>query len=231
MRATASILVGLCMFAAPAFAGGTVRGNVQYAGDPPAPEKVEVAQDPETCGTHEIFPEELLVSKDGGLRNVVLTIEGVTGGRKLEVPSEPIAFDQERCVFTEHVAVVPAGARVEFRNSDPIVHNVHLFSRKNTPFNRDVQPGKTYVYTVERTEKIRVTCDRHPWMKAYVVAVDTPYWAKSGEDGAFAIGDLPPGNYTIATWHETLGKGPSVQVEVPANGDAAPLEIEFAPKG
>jgi len=231
MRMTASVAFGLSLCAGPALAGGAVRGVVKYTGDPPALEKIEVAQDPETCGAHAIFPEDLLVSKDGGLRNVVLTIEDVKGGKTLEVPSAPIVFDQKECVFTEHVAVVPAGAKVDFRNSDPVVHNVHVFSRKNTPFNRDIQPGKHFVYAVDRSEKIRVTCDRHPWMKAYVIAVDTPYWAKSGEDGAFTIADLPPGKYTITTWHESVGKGPSVEVVVPASGDAPPVEIEFAPKG
>lgn len=230
MRTIAAVLFAVVLGASPALAGGAVRGVVRFTGDPPPLEKIDVAQDKETCGTHDIFAEDLLVSKEGGLRNVVLTIEGVTGGKKLEIPANPISFDQERCVFTEHVAVVPAGAKVEFRNSDPLVHNVHLFSRKNTPFNRDIQPGKTYVYAVERSERIRVTCDRHPWMKAHVVAVDTPYWAKSAEDGSFEIGDLPPGKYKLTTWHETLGKGPTLDVEVPASGDAAPAHIEFSPK-
>jgi hypothetical protein len=52
---------------------------------------------------------------------------------------------------------------------------------------------------------VPIKCDVHAWMRSYVGAVEHPYFAVTGEDGAFSLPDLPPGTYTIAAWHERLG--------------------------
>ena len=52
---------------------------------------------------------------------------------------------------------------------------------------------------------IHVKCNIHSWMRAYIGVVDNPYFAVSGEDGSYRIGNLPPGTYTVAIWQEKLG--------------------------
>ena len=51
---------------------------------------------------------------------------------------------------------------------------------------------------------IRAKCDVHPWMSAFLGVVDHPFFATTGDDGAFRF-ELPPGEYTVDVWHETLG--------------------------
>ena len=57
-----------------------------------------------------------------------------------------------------------------------------------------------------RAERIRVKCDAHPWMSAWIVAAGHPYYAVTGENGAFRLDQVPPGTYQLEAWHETLGK-------------------------
>jgi hypothetical protein len=67
---------------------------------------------------------------------------------------------------------------------------------------------------------IRVKCNIHSWMKAWIGVVDHPYFAVTGMDGTFAIRNVPPGSYTIAAWQEELGTEER-QVTVTPSGNAA----------
>jgi len=53
---------------------------------------------------------------------------------------------------------------------------------------------------------IPVKCNVHAWMHAWIGVVDHPYYAVTGPDGAFALPNVPPGDYTVAVWHEKLGE-------------------------
>ena len=64
-----------------------------------------------------------------------------------------------------------------------------------------------------------VQCDLHEWMIGSVFVHDSPYAALTAEDGSFSISDVPPGEYTLKTWHEILGNGPTAAVIVAANGE------------
>ncbi|MEO6436146.1 MAG: carboxypeptidase-like regulatory domain-containing protein, partial [Tepidisphaeraceae bacterium] len=79
---------------------------------------------------------------------------------------------------------------------------------------------------LKATETFRVKCDVHPWMSAYIVALEHPFFGTSGEDGSFSIANLPPGDYTLTAWHETLGEK-QVPVKIEA-GKPAQVKIEFA---
>jgi hypothetical protein len=52
---------------------------------------------------------------------------------------------------------------------------------------------------------VSLHCDVHPWMRAYAVITDHPYFAVTGSDGSFTIADVPPGTYTLEAWHPELG--------------------------
>jgi hypothetical protein len=73
---------------------------------------------------------------------------------------------------------------------------------------------------------IEIKCDIHPWMRAYLGVFDHPYFALSGEDGRFALEDLPPGEYTVQVWHERLGTR-SQKVSLGAK-EAKEIELTFA---
>ena len=183
-----------------AASGGTVTGRVVLVGDVPQPKKVAVSKDKEKCGADKVS-EDLVVSPDRGIKNAVVSVQGVKGK-----PEATAALDQNGCVFKPHVALVPVGAPLDILNNDGILHNFHTYSSKNAAINK-AQPGfkKKMTETFAQPEVIKVSCDAHGWMSAWVVVTENPS-AVTLDGGAFKIGDVPAGNHKLEIWHETLGK-------------------------
>jgi plastocyanin len=186
--------------------GGTIRGQVKLQGVAPAPEKIEITKDEETCGKIEKINERLVVgTTDGGVQNVVVSIENI--GRGKQQQREGALLDQKDCRYAPHVVLVPIGANLTIKNSDGILHNLHSHSVVNPAFNKP-QPKfkKTLKETFAKTEIIKLTCDVHTWMSGWIIVHEHPYYAITDERGRFSLSDIPPGAYTLRIWHETLGE-------------------------
>jgi plastocyanin len=80
-------------------------------------------------------------------------------------------------VFVPRVVVVPVGGTVEFLNSDRLLHNLHSAGTKNLTFNRTQPRGRTIPIVFKKPEIIQVGCDLHPWMRAWVVVAEHPFYA------------------------------------------------------
>lgn len=80
------------------------------------------------------------------------------------------------------------------------------FSRENSSFNRTQPRARTIAVTFPRPEIVRIDCDLHPWMRAWVVVAEHPFYAVTNERGEFVLENLPPGRYTLHVWQETLGR-------------------------
>ncbi len=209
-----------------ASSGGTISGRVIFVGDPPQAKKIKVTKDNEKCGS-EITAEDLVVGSDKGIQNAVVSVVGLKGSPSK--PDKTPTLDQKGCVFRPHVVVAPVGVGVDILNNDGVLHNFHTHSSKNIPMNR-AQPGfkKKMTESFGQVETIKVVCDAHPWMMAWIVITDHPYISATDAGGAFKIGNVPPGNHTIEIWHESLGKVTKT-VTVKA-GEEARLNIELAKK-
>jgi plastocyanin len=124
----------------------------------------------------------------------------------LEVPNGRMAtstvavIDQRNLKFSPRVLAVRVGTVVEFPNNDKVFHNVFSF-RDGTKFNLGMYPTGTSKRVVfDRPGLSRIFCDIHPNMAAYIMAVDTPYYAVSDEHGAFTISGVPSGTYAYHAW-------------------------------
>lgn len=184
--------------------GGNIQGTVRFPGTPPPPRPIPVGDNTEACGeSQDVQPIE--VGTNAGLANVVVSLVDITRGAAL-VPDTPPTLDQRGCRFVPHMLLAQVGQAVHVLNSDPLTHNVHTAAFDNRPVNR-AQPASVGAIelTFDMPEKVRVRCDLHAWMGAWVVVIDHPYHAITDEAGTFTIGNVPPGTYTLEFWHETLG--------------------------
>ncbi|MEM1205237.1 MAG: carboxypeptidase regulatory-like domain-containing protein [Acidobacteriota bacterium] len=121
---------------------------------------------------------------------------------EVEPAAEPFEIATVRKEFLPRVLTVPVGSTVRFPNQDPILHNVFSVSGKNR-FDLGLYRGGEAKGTVFHEPGIvRVFCNVHHSMVAYVVVVDTPYYATLDSQGAFEITGLPPGPGELTVWHE-----------------------------
>jgi plastocyanin len=195
----------VCMLLAGAAAAGEIRGRALLAGSPPAAKKVPVTIDQYVCGNDK-DAEDLIVSAAREIKNVVVWLQNPPPATASPAASAPVQMDQALCVFTPRVLLVPAGGTVDFLNSDRLLHNLHSRSTANPSFNRTQPRGRTIPIRFARPEFIRVDCDLHSWMRGWVVVSDHPFYAISDARGQFQLGNVPPGEYTLKTWHEILGE-------------------------
>ena len=206
--------------------GGTISGSVKFKGTAPAPKKLDVGKDKEVCDKSPKMDQTLVV-KDGNLANAVVTITDIKKGKKIEV--KKVSLDQAGCEYHPHVLAFQAGSAVEIVNPDGILHNIHSYSKVNSPFNQ-AQPKfkKTLEVKIDKPEAVEVKCDVHGWMHGWLVATETPYFAVTDGSGSFKLTDVPAGSYTVEVWHEKLGKS-TQKVTVKAKEDAK-VNFELAGK-
>ena len=210
---------------------GTVTGVISFTGTPPAPKKIDSSADA-VCGQRNPNLEtEDTVVKDGKLANAFIYVkEGTTtdgkkvGDFKWDPPATAVQLDQNGCHYRPHVLGIQTNQKISITNSDPTQHNIHPTPKNNPEWNQSQPNGAPAIEkTFARSEVlIPVKCNQHPWMKAYIGVLKTPFYAVSAENGSFTLKGLPAGTYTIAAWHEGPGDGTTktMQVTVPANGSA-----------
>jgi plastocyanin len=207
---------------------GSLSGTIKLGVDAPAMKSIIIDKDVEICGK-ERASEKLILSKDKGVANAVITIKGVKGGKALDA-SKKIEFVQKKCQFVPHVLVIPKGSEIDILNNDPITHNIHTFPKDNAPLNK-AQPVVLKKITspkFEFAETIKVQCDIHRGlMSAWFIVTDSPYVAVSDASGKFNIGDVPDGTYQVEIWHEALAKETK---EITIKGGEAKLDVSLSPK-
>ena len=196
--------------------GGSVSGVVKFKGAAPAPKKLEITKDKEVCAKSGKTDPSLIVS-GGNLVNAVVTITDINKGKKME--PQKVKLDQNGCEYKPHVLAMAAGSSVDILNPDGILHNVHSYSKANSPFNM-AQPKfkKTITVKVDKPEVINLKCDVHGWMNAWLFVAANPYFSVTDNGGGFKLTDVPAGTYNVEVWHETLGKA-SQNVTVKAKAD------------
>ena len=180
--------------------GGTLTGVVRFVGTPPTLSPIAVNKNRDVCGAQKVS-EALVLGPDRGVRDTVVMIEGVARGKR---GTGDFIVDNRNCVFVGHVTAVVPGDRVRVRNSDPVLHNTHGFLGQPTVFNLALPTKDQMIDITKRLQKpgvVRVLCDAHPHMFAWMIVHDSPYVAVTDASGGFRIGDVPPGTYKVTMWH------------------------------
>ncbi len=202
--------------------GGTISGTITYTGDQ-ADRVLTIDKDASVCdhAGHGTKPAgAIAVGGSGGLTNAVVRITDIEKGAAFDPPAPQI--DNKDCAFHPLVQVAKSGQQVTALNSDPILHNTHLFLHQGSKNLGNIalpNVGQTAKKPLRKPGLVDVKCDAHKWMRAFIWVSDHPYVAVTGADGAFSFSDVPAGSYTVAVWHEELGEREG-SVEVTANGTA-----------
>ncbi|HET6574402.1 MAG TPA: carboxypeptidase regulatory-like domain-containing protein [Fimbriiglobus sp.] len=215
----------------PAAGTATIVGKVRYSGEPPKRKPINFGPEKKCCDAHKTPPldDTLVVSPDREVQWVLVRIAGKVPGN-YPPPSQPAVIDQHGCIFSPHVLPVLTGQEIEIRNGDEVLHNVRGEAILNPPFNRNLpkaaDPLKLKFSTAE--VGVKVKCDVHFWMGGYIHVMPHPFFAVTGEDGAFAINQVPPGTYKLETWHEKLGK--QAQEITVKDGEVKTVDFTYPPK-
>ncbi|MGA7989998.1 MAG: carboxypeptidase regulatory-like domain-containing protein [Thermoanaerobaculia bacterium] len=215
MRARGA-LVFVVLAAAPAAA--QVSGTVHLSGPVPRLAPRPVIADVAICGRADRPSPALVLGKHRELGNVFVWLEGARGG---DPPKGPFRIDQKGCAFEPYAQVVSKGAPVTILNSDPVLHNVHATTvTGDALFNRAIPvKGQSFAERFTTAGVVRVKCDVHAWMNAWIFVAETRFAAVTDREGRYAFPGVPPGTYRLHAWHELFGE--KVQsVAVPLNGVA-----------
>ena len=211
--------------------GGTIQGKVVVKGTIPGNAVIRMGLDPKCAALNagkRPVQEVVSASADGGLANVFVSVQGSFPGSP--VPAEPVMIDQRDCMYVPRVVGARVGQAVQVRNSDDLFHNVHGVSGGGNGFNVG-QPKAGMVQELRLQEPetmVRVACDVHRWMTAFVGVVSHPYFATSGAGGTFTIANVPAGTHTIQAWHERFGVvSQSVTV---SDGATSTMEFSYQTK-
>lgn len=195
--------------------GGTIKGKVKLSAKAPKLPPLDITKFKEVC--QNVPNETLVIGPAQGIRYAVVTLEGITKGQPVEreVVHE---MDNVKCRFLPHVVAASVGQFLLFKNNDPILHTAHaLFKAGQPQFNIGLYPGRVSRKPLLNPGVVKIVCEAHPWMSAYVVVTEHPYHAVTDMYGDYDIRDVPPGVYKLKVWHETLGEQER-QVEVKAAG-------------
>jgi plastocyanin len=189
---------------------GSITGVVSFKGTAPARIAIDMSADPACAlATTPNLTEQVLVT-DHKLANVYLYVKSGAPDTVAPASAEAVVLDQKGCRYIPHVIALQQGGSVEFRNSDPTMHNVHMTPAQvgNETVDLSETPmGQPQTQRFKSPEAmIPVRCNNHPWMSAFINVAPNRYFAVTGPDGSFTIPNLPPGKYTLAAIHEKLGE-------------------------
>lgn len=161
---------------------------------------------------------EVKLSSGRSAKDAVVYLVGAAKPR----PLAHFMVDQRDRMFIPHVSVVPVGTTVDFPNNDNVFHNVFAEYQAKR-FDLGMYPRGTVKHqTFDKPGLVAIMCSVHSEMGAFIMVVDTPYYAVADKQGHFDIKDVPPGNYQLKVWHES---GETDSTSITVTDSNSPLEV------
>jgi plastocyanin len=214
--------------------GASISGTVKIKGETKKRKKIKMDADPKCAAMHAEAPmmDDIVVDGNGNVQWAMVYVKkGAEGKKPTDAPAAAV-INQVGCHYEPHVLGIVVGQDLTVKNSDDLLHNIHALPFSNKEFNfgqpsKGLEEKKQFT-TPEFNPPVKVKCDVHPWMSAWIGVFDHGFFAVSGADGKYAIpGGLPDGAYTVEVWHEGYK---SVSSEVTVKGGAAVADFELADK-
>ena len=205
---------------------GSITGEVRLIDEAPQIVSVKVSKDQDYCG--ETLPNEIYLTGPGSaLKNVVVFID-TPPSTSAGDPQEENILNNTGCLYSPRILAMQKGEKLKVKNNDPKLHIPHSYRDERTVFNLSLPFKGTLIDATSRIREpgvLKVVCDTHAWMLAYIHVFDHPYFAVTDEHGAFTIPDLPAGTYILKAWHEDAGTK-SQEITIPESGNGR-IVFEF----
>lgn len=204
---------------------GRIHGRVMLKGTPPPERPIAAVKADGNCGrvAHgTATTRNYVVGADGGLRYALARIVKAPAGAGTK--PGPVLVDQLGCMYEPYISAIPAGGTVQFRNSDPFMHNINASPKVagNKPFNiSQATAGTVNDKSFDQPElSVRFVCNVHPWMIGFVHVLENPFFAVTNENGDFELpAGMPPGKYELEIIHPKGGTAKQ-EIEVAATKGA-----------
>jgi hypothetical protein len=213
----------------PVTNGGSIEGVVKLSAPAPAVPPIKTTKNQDYCG-NSIDNPLYATGKDMGVMNVEIFLKGIAKGKAN--PGGIVTLTNDHCMFQPRVQGASVGQQIKIASNDPILHNTHpQVNDTNATIYNIALPYKGFSVTKPlpaTPELIRVKCDAHEWMRAWIWEFDHPYYGTTDADGHFRIPDVPPGTYTIVAWHEVMGQKEASATVTP--GKPLTVDFSFTPK-
>jgi plastocyanin len=206
----------------------TLIGRVKIKGEIPKRRKIATNADPKCAAMHpgDLLTDDYVIDAAGNIQYVLIYIKEGLGDQKFTLPKTPVVVEQKGCRFEPHLLGIMVGQELMFRNMDDLMHIVHVVPKSNREFGfSQAKRGEERPKVFAAKEIIRLFCDVHPWMVAWIHVLDHPFYAVTAADGKFRIKGVPPGKYTIEAWHDGY-KAVTQEVEIKAK-DTKTLNFEL----
>ena len=212
--------------------GGSITGSVS-AGSAQAESKTyTISKDTAICGegTRDV---NFVRINNGMLQDAVVFLVKVKEGKAFPEELFKLTIEQKECAFSPALGVIANTGEMTAVNDDHTLHNIHVYEQigkaRRTIFNVS-QPNAgdevTKPIKVRKGDGLKIECDAHDFMHAFVFVAKNPYYSIVDENGNYSITDVPPGKYKIAVWHGQLGEIKGGEVEVTAGGETK-LDLSY----
>ena len=187
---------------------GDVSGKINFKGAKPAVQMIKMDAD-QTClkmhGSKQVASEQVVVNPNNTLEWAFVYVKNAPKGT---ATTTPVKLTQKGCMYQPHVFGIMTNQELDIVNADPLMHNIHAMGT-NAKFNQAQVNTATKMLSkpiVKKFDKpemgVKIKCDVHGWMSAYMNVMDNPYFAVSDDKGDFTIKGLPAGDYELVAWHE-----------------------------
>ena len=207
--------------------GVAVTGTVVLKGEIPTARKIRMDTERHCAqlAKGEVIGDDIVADAKGRVKWAFVYVKSGLEGKTFEVPKAKAVVQQAGCHYSPHVLGIMVGQDLVIRSGDPVIHLPHVAPKNNREWafsQAKVGEERTKTFTAPEV-MVRLICDVHRWMEAWIGVLDHPFYAVTDAAGKFEIKGLPPGAYEIEVWHEKYL--PVVQkIEI---GAAAPKPLAF----
>jgi hypothetical protein len=188
-------------------AGAKLAGTVDFNGAFPRDSVIALPAGHPGCGqsvTHRVVDHS--GTRIGG---AVVWLADIRTGKPLPIHRR-FELRNENCQLVPRVQAVFAPGTLNVASEDVALHRNRIINVGTgqpegiAPFN-DNGEIIPFDQLLDKPKQLEITCELHPWAKAWILVFDHPYFAVTSNTGAFSIEDVPAGTYRVKAWHPAIG--------------------------